>query len=113
MSFYGFNPPVQNGWSYGICCEFWQNGTQGESNNITEVLGDIQNAYTKYKMTSMYGPLPDCSGCGKGVFDRGHGKLDPNWQTNLQNLLQQAQPYIDKGIITGYFLGIIHSMCIH
>ena len=105
MSFYGFNPDVQHGWSYGICCEFWANGTQGESNNITEVLNDISSAYTKYNMTSMYGPLPDCGGCGDGIFDRSGGALDPNWSSNLQNLLKIAQPYVTKGIITGFFLG--------
>jgi len=105
MSFYGFNPDIQHGWSYGICCEFWMNGTQGESNNITQVLNDINNAYNTYQMKSLYGPLPDCSGCGNGIFDRSHGKLDPNWSDNLQHLLETVQPFINNGTVLGYMLG--------
>ena len=84
LSFYGFNPPYQYNYSYGI-----------DTN-----LQAINDAYLQYKMVSML-RLPD----NNSIFNRSVHTLNPNWQKNLEIIINQSLPFLDNGTIIGYFIG--------
>ena len=56
-----------------------------------------------YNVSSMYTELPDCGGCGNGIWHRrraafpGPGGLDPRWAPNLDAIIAALRPLVDNG----------------
>eukprot|EP01084_Bolivina_argentea_P262873 444732_1 len=105
MSFYGWDPDNQHGWSYG---------TSGSIYNINQ-------AYQKYKMQSLY-QLPSVSGnisactehaSSHPIFYWNRNAAEwyeeanacPDWSSNLKAVTSMIQPYIDNKTVIGYFIG--------
>ena len=103
MSFYDFDPNNQHGWSYGVSSSIY----------------DIQQAYNKYRMQSMF-HLPDVGGnisdCSTSkyypIFYRSPtAGVCPKWSSNLNYWISQIEPFIDNKTINGYFIG--DELCCH
>ena len=84
LSFYGFDPADQYNYSYGIDTS----------------LDAINAAYLQYKMVSMLRLPSDDS-----IFIRSNKTLNPNWQKNLELIINESLPFLENGTIVGYFIG--------
>eukprot|EP01052_Picozoa_sp_SAG31_P001847 SAG31_NODE_62_length_28678_cov_21.548270_18_plen_403_part_00 len=68
---------------------------------ITNDLVQLHNRSLQVDFTMMYGPLPDCNGCGSGVWDRKHRGLDLNWK----NVLARTLATLPAKGVAGIFVG--------
>ena len=86
----------------------------------TELLELIQSPAWQFPATEahpsfMYTELPDCGGCGTGVWNRVPWcpeanawcpqSLDPNWHRNLLAITQALRPLVDSGKVGAVALG--------
>ena len=82
----------------------------------TGLLQWIEREQPSLGVPFMYTELPDCGGCGTGVWKRvkwcpatkdycGPRNLDPNWHANLLALTKALKPLIDSGKIGAVALG--------
>ena len=82
----------------------------------TELLDWIDREQPSLGTPFMYTELPDCGGCGTGVWKRvawcpaindycGPRNLDPNWHSNLLALTKALKPLVDSGKVGAVALG--------
>jgi hypothetical protein len=82
----------------------------------TELLDWIEREQPSVGTPFMYTELPDCGGCGTGVWKRvawcpaindycGPRNLDPNWHSNLLALTKALKPLVDSGKVGAVALG--------
>ena len=81
MSFYGFDAPKMQGWV--------NLGMEGEGGLEAKL-----DAWTRYKIPSLYGKLPSsevhgCTDAVGGIFQFGHG-LCPGWEASLEALAKNT-----------------------